>query len=285
MTIVIAAPSGPPQNLTVAVNDSRSLILNWDVPLPQDINGIITDYTINISSNLGISNILVGSNTTSFTLTSLRPFVAYTCVIAAHTSIGQGPFSTSMTLTTPEDVPEAPPVTISHKNLLSRSVELSWVAPRSDRQNGIIRYYIIEAYENITGNVLTYQTLADQTSFTVSSLHPYYTYTIQIAAFTIGAGYFSAPYTIRTIQDGENPQYATLVLVTINFRNVMLNMLYIIMQNLKTSKNNHSYFCSSYSCPCVPLWHCSSGNIYAHQPKMVPSTSSTPQWNCQLLLG
>ena len=198
-----AVPSGPPQNTNLTINDSRSLILNWEVPLPQDVNGIVIDYTINISSTLGTNSILVGSNITSYTLTSLKPYIAYTCIIAAYTSVGRGPFSVGVTISTPEDAPEASPVLVSHSSIMSRSVDLSWGAPRSDRHNGIIRYYVIEAYENATGNVFMYQTLSDQTSFTLTNLHPYYTYSIRVAAFTVSTGPFSSSNTILTMQDGN----------------------------------------------------------------------------------
>ena len=139
----------------------------------------------------------------SYTLTSLRPVIAYTCAIAAHTSEGRGPFSANITLTTPEDAPEAPPVMISQGNVMSRSVDLAWVAPRGDRQNGVIRYYMIEVYENDTGMVIPYQTLSDQTSFTVSSLHPFYTYSIRIQAVTVSPGPLSTTITVNTLQDSK----------------------------------------------------------------------------------
>lgn len=196
-------PTGPPQNFSVTVNDSRSLVLDWTTPLPQDVNGIVTDYTINVISSIVNSSFQIGSNVTTYTLTSLRPYITYTCIVAAHTSIGRGPFSTNVTLTTPEDAPEAPPIMITQSNLMSRSVVLTWVAPRSDRQNGVIRHYVIEAYENITENVLTYQTPSDQTSFVVSNLHPFYTYTVRIQAVTISPGPLSASLTVNTMEDSK----------------------------------------------------------------------------------
>ena len=167
------------------------------------MNGIVTDYTISVTSAIGNSSFQIGSNATSHTLSSLRPFVTYTCVIATHTSIGQGPFSTSITVTTPEDAPEASPVAVTQSNVLSHSVVLSWVAPRSDRQNGVIRHYIIEAYENITGNTLTYQTPSDQATLVVSNLHPFYAYTMRILAVTVSPGPLSAPIAVHTMEDSK----------------------------------------------------------------------------------
>lgn len=173
------------------------------MPLPQDVNGIVSDYTISITSSIGDRSFRIGSNTTNYSLVSLRPYIAYTCMVAAHTSIGRGPFSTNVTLTTPEDAPEAPPVTVMQSNVMSRSVALSWLAPRSDRQNGVIRHYVIQAYENITGNILNYQTPSDQTSFIVRALHPFYTYTMRIQAVTVSPGPFSIALTVSTMEDGK----------------------------------------------------------------------------------
>ena len=208
-------PTGPPQNFTLSANNSRSLILSWDLPLPQDVNGVIVDYTINITSTLGTSSFPVQSSDTSYIITSLRPFIAYTCIIAAHTSVGRGPFSTGVTLTTPEDAPEAPPVTLSQNNLMSRSVNLTWDAPRSDRQNGIIRYYVIEAYENNTENTITYQTPSNMTNFVVNNLHPFYTYTIKIRAFTVGPGPLSLVHTVNTLEDSESRSHLLFTILNL----------------------------------------------------------------------
>ena len=202
----ILVPTGPPQNFNLTANDSRSLVLNWVTPLPQDVNGIVIDYTINVTSSIGFISFRVGSNITTYTLSSLRPYIAYTCMIAAHTSVGRGPFTANVTLTTPEDAPEAPPISITQNSVMSRSVDLSWVAPRSDMQNGVIRYYVIEAYENDTGSTLRFQTLSAQTRFTLSNLHPYYTYTIRIRAVTVSSGPLSISFTVNTPQDSKRIQ-------------------------------------------------------------------------------
>lgn len=205
LVLFFSAPSGPPQNLSLIASGSRSLVLTWAVPLPQQVNGIVVDYTINITSSLGTNTISVGSNITTYTVGSLRPYVAYTCIIAAHTSVGRGPFSVGVTLTTPEGAPEAPPTSILQRNVMPRSADLSWVPPRSDLQNGVIRYYVLEVYENNTGNSSTYQTLSAQTSITISTLHPYYTYSIRILAVTVGPGPLSVSHTVNTLQAGKSP--------------------------------------------------------------------------------
>ena len=158
-------PNGLPQNFTVAVDSSKSLTLNWSPPLLLDGNGIIVDYTITVISNSGNSSFQIGSSTTSYTLTSLRPYVRYTCLVAAHTANGRGQLSSQFTVTTPEEAPEAGPVDITHSNVMPQSVRISWNGPNREHQNGIIRHYQIEAYENATGNILIYKTQSDGQAF------------------------------------------------------------------------------------------------------------------------
>ena len=66
-------------------------------------NGIITSYTINVTIIETGQQAVWQSNTTSLTVNSLHPHRTYECIIAAVTSAGTGPFSTHITITTPED--------------------------------------------------------------------------------------------------------------------------------------------------------------------------------------
>ena len=200
---ISTVPNGPPQNFTVVVDSSRSLILNWTPPLLLDANGIIVDYTITVISNSGNSSFQTGSSTIRYTLTALRPYVHYTCLVAAHTVIGRGPFSSQFTITTPEEAPEAGPVDITHSNVMPQSVRISWNPPNQEHQNGIIWHYQIETYENATGNVLSYQTPLDGASFLITNLHPFYVYTVRIQAVTIGPGPLSESLTVTTGEDSK----------------------------------------------------------------------------------
>lgn len=65
---------------------------------------------------------------------------------------------------------------------------------------GIIRDYIIRLTEAETVTVMTYRTT--QTSITIP-VHPDYTYSCSISAFTVAAGPFSRVVTIKTPQDGN----------------------------------------------------------------------------------
>ena len=87
------------------IDSSRSVTFNWQAPLVEEQNGVIISYTINVTDVGRGQTIqrLVSSSQTSITVASLIPFTTYSCSIAASTSAGMGPFSTLLTLTTPED--------------------------------------------------------------------------------------------------------------------------------------------------------------------------------------
>ena len=96
-------PSGYPQSLSVMPTTSRSALLQWEPPNEADRNGIVTEYIINVSAVETGEDFQLISTNTSLTVTHLRPYTTYQCIIAASTSVGIGPFSTVVTVITPED--------------------------------------------------------------------------------------------------------------------------------------------------------------------------------------
>ena len=84
---------GEPQNLMIISPDSTSLMLSWDHPLPQDRNGIITDYLIYVQISDGSEEIFMrnaNSNETTFTVEGLEEFIEYNISVAAVTGAGEG---------------------------------------------------------------------------------------------------------------------------------------------------------------------------------------------------
>ena len=81
-------------------------------------------------------------------------------------------------------------------------VTLSWSPPEAIHTNGIIDHYVIRVLEVYTGRV--FSLLSEKESIRVGPLHPYYIYTCQIAAYTVGLGPFSPPF---TIQAGETRKF------------------------------------------------------------------------------
>jgi len=87
--------------------------------------------------------------------------------------------------------------------LNSTHILVRWDPPHEDRHHGVIREYHI----NVTGLddtiLLQLTTDANVTHITVGSLHPFYRYTADVAAVTIGEG-ASISVTVRTEEDGES---------------------------------------------------------------------------------
>ena len=75
----------------------------WEPPSPEDQNGLIVGYTINITDLETGERYQHLSTSTNITIGSLTPFTTYICIIAARTNIGIGPFSTVVTVQTLED--------------------------------------------------------------------------------------------------------------------------------------------------------------------------------------
>jgi hypothetical protein len=96
------APSAPPDNFTAIPSSPTSASITWDPPPTDDINGVIIRYIINVTVVGSGQTFLLNSTTTALTVTTLSPFSTYICIIAAVTSVGVGPFSSQVTLTTPQ---------------------------------------------------------------------------------------------------------------------------------------------------------------------------------------
>ena len=96
-------PNGPPENFTIISIIPRSVSLTWDPPPPENRNGIIISYTINLTEGETGQILQIFAETNNLTIDSLRPFTAYILSITATTSVGVGSFSSVLQFTTPED--------------------------------------------------------------------------------------------------------------------------------------------------------------------------------------
>ena len=102
---ITAAPSGFPANFTAISVTSRTISLAWEPPPLDKQNGVIIRYVINVTYTLhNTREMFQLFPTTNTTLVySLIPYTAYTCVIAAETAVGVGPFSAAYMVMTSAD--------------------------------------------------------------------------------------------------------------------------------------------------------------------------------------
>jgi len=96
--------------------------------------------------------------------------------------------------------PDAPPQSLTGSALNATSLYLSWDPPPSEQKNGIIRQYLVNITETETGDEIRLSTT--DMSITVLGLHPFYHYECNVSAVTIGAGPYTSPLTLRTLQSG-----------------------------------------------------------------------------------
>ena len=97
-----AAPTGSPTNISTVINDSRTLLLMWDPPNVDQINGVIQFYIIAIYEEESTTNFVLESNVSAMTLDNLHPFYTYAIQISAVT-VSAGPPSESLVVQMPAD--------------------------------------------------------------------------------------------------------------------------------------------------------------------------------------
>ena len=100
--IFFSAPSAPPEGLFAARVSSTSFVLSWSPPPTSQQNGIIREYTVNITELQTGNSIILNSTSTSVSVLSLHPYYTYGCVVSAYT-VESGPYSEVFTITTSED--------------------------------------------------------------------------------------------------------------------------------------------------------------------------------------
>ena len=97
--------------------------------------------------------------------------------------------------------PSSSPQNLTVSAINARSVYLSWSPPPREHHNGVIRQFWINITEVDTGR--RFQRTSVDTSFTLPSLHPFYTYWFSVAAYTVSLGPFTEPSVLQMPQDGK----------------------------------------------------------------------------------
>jgi receptor-type tyrosine-protein phosphatase Q len=77
--------------VTVTILPPTSLEFEWSPPSEEERNGPLTGYRLVLEWEVGQED-RVDTSETNYTFTGLQEGTTYTCSIAAHTSIGIGPY-------------------------------------------------------------------------------------------------------------------------------------------------------------------------------------------------
>ena len=89
-------------DVRATVIDSRTLTVMWEPPLNSLQNGILQYYTVAVLVQQTFTSFTVNTTEVSLTIPNLHPAYDHTIRVAAVT-IGTGPFSIPVAITTPDN--------------------------------------------------------------------------------------------------------------------------------------------------------------------------------------
>ncbi|NXD12855.1 NEO1 protein, partial [Nothocercus nigrocapillus] len=185
-------PSAAPQNLTLEVRNSKSILLQWQPPPPGTHSGQITGYKIRYRKVSRKSDVTesIGGTQLSQLIEGLERGTEYSFRVAALTVNGTGPPTDWVSAETFESdldetrVPEVP--SSLHVRPLVTSIVVSWTPP--ENQNIVVRGYAI-GYGIGSPHAQTIKVDYKQRYYTIENLDPSSHYVITLKAFNnVGEG-------------------------------------------------------------------------------------------------
>uniref|UniRef100_A0A671QUY2 Neogenin-like n=1 Tax=Sinocyclocheilus anshuiensis TaxID=1608454 RepID=A0A671QUY2_9TELE len=207
-------PSAPPQNMTVEVLNSKSIMVRWQPPPADAQNGEITGYKIRYRKGTKKSEaaeITSGSQLYQL-IDGLQRGTEYMLRVSAITVNGTGPatdwttaetFESDLDETTVPDVPSS-----LHVRPLVNSIVVSWTPP--ENQDIVVRGYTI-GYGIGSPHAQTIKVDYKQRYYTIENLNPSSHYVITLKAFNnVGEG---IPVYESAITRPQSGSFNILVLV------------------------------------------------------------------------
>ncbi|XP_041839895.1 neogenin 1a isoform X5 [Melanotaenia boesemani] len=185
-------PDAPPQNLTLEVQNSKSIMLRWQPPPLSNQNGEITSYKIRYRKGSRRSESAVTTAGTQLykLIDGLEPGTEYSFRVLAMTVNGTGPATEWTTTETFESdldesrVPDQP--SSLHVRPLVNSIVVSWTPP--ENQEIVVRGYTI-GYGIGSPHAQTIKVDYKQRYYTIENLDPSSHYVITLKAFNnVGEG-------------------------------------------------------------------------------------------------
>ncbi|XP_016316626.1 neogenin [Sinocyclocheilus anshuiensis] len=178
-------PSAPPQNLTLEVLNSTSIMVRWQLPPPGTLNGELTGYKLRYRKGLRRADTIEISTTQLFQLIDgLEKGKVYTVRVSASTVNGTGPTTEWIAAETFEndlDESQVPGVPSSlHVRPLVNRIVVSWTPP--ENQDVLVRGYKI-GYGIGSPHAHTVTLDYKQRFYSIDNLDPSSHYVITLKAF------------------------------------------------------------------------------------------------------
>ncbi|XP_060058654.1 protein sidekick-2 isoform X2 [Erinaceus europaeus] len=209
LTTLQAAPDEAPTIVSVTPHTTTSVLIRWQPPPEDKINGILLGFRIRyrelLSEGLrgftmrGIHN--PGAKWAE--LTYLNKHRRYEIRLSVYNAVGEGPSSPPQEVFVGEAVPTAAPRNVVVHGSSATQLDVTWEPPPLENQNGDIQGYKIffrEAEQrNLTERLKTL--FLAETSVKLKNLTGYTTYMVSVAAFnSAGDGPRSTPVQGQTQQ-------------------------------------------------------------------------------------
>ncbi|XP_052396090.1 neural cell adhesion molecule L1-like protein isoform X2 [Carassius gibelio] len=145
------SPLAAPANISVEVLNSTLLRVSWS-PVPQTaLRGHLGGYTVHwwqtqslLTSKripLERKSLTIPGNRSHTMVPGLKPFFEYSLTVNIFNRRGNGPSSSPISFTTPQGVPEQPPI-LRATNFQKDSITLVWAPPHET--NGFLTGYLLQ---------------------------------------------------------------------------------------------------------------------------------------------
>uniref|UniRef100_A0A1X7V5J1 Fibronectin type-III domain-containing protein n=1 Tax=Amphimedon queenslandica TaxID=400682 RepID=A0A1X7V5J1_AMPQE len=180
-SVILHAPSGPPNNVRGFILNATSIKVNWTTS--SETNGYVIEYTTG-----GVTRNVVSISKNEIVLTDLSPMSTYTISVYSYIDL---PSVNSTVTVLRFDVP-SPVTSLSVSNVSTTSITVNWTIPSSDNY---VTYYTISytpscpqlSSVNETVSVGPHQSTTTY-SYTLIGLYSGMNYTITVRAGNVLGG-------------------------------------------------------------------------------------------------
>uniref|UniRef100_A0A670HQX3 Sidekick cell adhesion molecule 2 n=1 Tax=Podarcis muralis TaxID=64176 RepID=A0A670HQX3_PODMU len=209
LTTLQAAPEEAPTILSVTPHTTTSVLIRWQAPSEDRINGILLGFRIRYrelayEGARGFTARSIGNPSAKWAeLTYLNKHRRYEIRMSVYNAVGEGPTSSPQEVFVGEAVPAAAPQNVAIQSATATQLDITWEPPPPEAQNGDIQGYKIYFWEaqrqNETERVKTL--FLPENGVKLKNLTGYTAYLVTILAFNAaGDGPRSAPIKGRTQQ-------------------------------------------------------------------------------------
>ncbi|XP_071965988.1 protein sidekick-2-like isoform X2 [Antedon mediterranea] len=202
-----AIPEGKPTITGVIPFTPTAIRITWKAPPSDTLNGQLKGYRITfrkLPNGDFTERIVPDKQASEYELTNLERYVEYEVKVDAYNIEGHGPYSVPETVFVGEAIPSAPPTNLVVVVVGSGALNLSWVPPSYESQNGDLQGYKVRYWlPGQKNETVLLKTIATTNNWMMlDGLICFTNYVVQISGFNVaGDGPWSEEATGKTGPD------------------------------------------------------------------------------------